>query len=196
MIGSSRAAIAQWLHSVSSGRALLWLLMAVAAIFYSAFLGAFNQSPVEIGLVVAGLAGLVVLILTGQGEQPPRWTFVVAAALCVLGPVVSTSTNFTGWFLFGMGSVVVIGRPQAPYLLGALGWGTGAILMVALQVGRNPNTATLLWNSVAVIGVLLLAITRRQGTIRRRQEAELVERSRQLEQRSLELIEQTERTPP
>lgn len=193
-VPGARAAIVQRLSSGNTTGVLLRLLMAVAASWYTVVLGAFRQSPAEVVLVAVGLAGLFALVLAAWTDDPPRWSFPVAALLCVIGAVVAATTNFTGWFLFGMGCVVVVGRPQSPYLLSALGWGAGAVTMVALQVRNQPNPETLLWNSVAVVGVLLLGITRRQAAIRRQQQAQLIERSRQLEQRSLELIEQTERT--
>ena len=190
-----RAAIVQRLTSSgNTGGVLLRLLMTVAATWYSVTLGAFNHSPVETVLAVIGVLGLFGLVLAPWTESAPRWSYLLAAALCVIGALVSASTNFTGWFLFGMGCVVVIGRPQSPYLLAASGWGVGAVLLVALQVRQEPATETLLWNSVAVVGLLLLGITRRQAEIRRQQQTELVQRSRELERRSLQLIEQTDRT--
>lgn len=193
-VPGGRVAIVQRLSSGNTTGVLLRLLMAVAASWYSVVLGAFGHSAVEVVLVAVGLVGLFALVLAAWTDDPPRWSFPVAAVLCVIGATVAATTNFTGWFLFGMGCVVVVGRPQSPYLLAALGWGAGAVTMVALQVRNQPTTETLLWNSVAVVGVLLLGITRRQAAIRRQQQAQLIERSRQLEQRSLELIEQTERT--
>ena len=173
------------------------LLMAIVVTWYSIYsglLGAFSHSPVESTLVVIGLLGVYALILAAWSDNPPRWSFPIAAVVCVLGAVISASTNFTGWFLFGIGCVVLVGRPQSPLPLAALGWGAGALIMVGLQVHQDPQIAVLLWNSVGVVGVLLLGITRRQSAIRRQQQTQLIERSRQLEQRSLELIEQTERT--
>lgn len=168
--------------------------MVLAAAWYSVALGAFRHSGVESVLVAVGLGGLLAMLLAAWTGDAPRWSFPLAAGMCVVGAVIAASTNFTGWFIFAMSCVVLVGRPQASYLLSAIGWGAGAVIMVALQVHLEPTTDALLWNSVAVLGILLLGITRRQAAIRRQQQAELVERSRQLEQRSLELIEQTNRT--
>jgi signal transduction histidine kinase len=157
-------------------------------------LGVFARSPAETVLAAVGLAGLFALVFAAWTDDAPRWSYPLAAVLCVLGALIAASTNFTGWFIFGIGCVVVVGRPQAPYLLTALGWGVGAVTLVALQVRQEPDIETLIWNSIGVVGVLLLGITRRQAALRRQQQGELVDRSRQLQQRSLELIEQTERT--
>lgn len=196
-VPSVRATAAKWRRSNRLSGVVLRLLMAAAVTWYSVYsglLGALSHSFAESVLVVVALAGVFVLVLVAWSDQPPRWSFPLAALVCILGGMIAASTNFTGWFLFGMGCVVLVGRPQAPLPLTALGWGAGAIVMVALQVRQNPHTAVLVWNSVAVLAVLLLGITRRQAAIRRQQESQLVERSKQLEQRSLELIEQTERT--
>lgn len=171
----------------------LRLLIAAAATWYSGILGVFGHSTAISIAAVVGLACLFAVV-PAWSDNPPRWSFPVAALMCVLGGIVLTSTNFTGWFLFGMGCIVVVGRPKSPPPLAALGWGAGAIATVGLQVHQNPQTDVLLWNSVAVCGILLLGIVRRQSAIRGQQEAQLVERSKLLEQRSLELIEQTERT--
>jgi signal transduction histidine kinase len=193
-VASRTAAIVQRFTGGSTSGVLLRLLLAIVAICYSAVLGAFSQPPAEVVLVVAGFAGLFLMVLAGISEQIPRWYAPVACVVAVLGGVVAASTNFSGWFLFGTAGVVLLGRPQIQPIFAAIGWAAGGITLVALQVYGEPDVETLLWNSVAVVGVLLLGLTRRSAVIRREQQAELVERSRQLEQRSLELIEQTERT--
>lgn len=193
-VPSVRAAVAQRLRSNQIVGVLLRLLMAIAALWYSVILGAFRHSVAESVLVAVAMAAVLALFYSGFADAAPAWSFPLAAVVCVLGAVIAASTNFTGWLLFGIGCVTLVGRPQVPYLLAAVGWGAGAVTMVTLQVRQNPTTAMLIWNSVAVLGVLLLAVTRRQGAIRRLQQAELIARSRELEQRSLELIEQTERT--
>ncbi|GAB3912014.1 hypothetical protein GCM10011575_38140 [Microlunatus endophyticus] len=193
-----RVAIARQLRSNQTSGVLLRLLMAIAAFWYSVVLGAFSHATAETVVVIIAFVGLLGLLYSGfydnVSESTPLWPFPVAAVVCVLGGVIAAPTNFTGWFLFGTGCVILVGRPRAPYLLAAVGWGAGAITLVALQVRAEPTTSVLLWNTAGVLGILLLGITRRQSAIRRQQQAELVERSRQLEQRSLELIKQTEQT--
>ncbi|MFC7624077.1 sensor histidine kinase [Microlunatus sp. GCM10028923] len=146
--------------------------------------------------MIAGIVGLVasagyVLV---ERFAPVRVRVIILAVALFAGAALCYEIAAIAWVLYGFAAFHLIGRPAIPLRAAVPLVTLAGVVIVAEAALPGPDQREPLWTAGLVIMVGVLGYSRRQRILRRRQERELVERSRQLEERSLEVLAQTERT--
>jgi signal transduction histidine kinase len=154
-------------------------------------LGGFAKSVPTMIAAVIGIAAMLAVVVT---DRWPASTFriVVLAAMLFAGAILGFELAPIGWALFAAAAFNLIGKPEIRLRIAVvLVAAAGVVFVVATALAATDDREPI-WMSLVVVGLGALGYSRRQRRLRRRQEEELVERSRELEERSLEVIAQTE----
>lgn len=144
-------------------------------------------------VVVTVLSSFAVIALRTLGRD--RYATGAAAVMVVLGA--AAAPVIAGGYYYFLGVVVLLTWGRLPVRVAvAVSAAAGALLLalVARDGVVGENLQILLAYAAGVLAAILFGVNRHQTHGRRRQERELVIRSRELEQRSAELIAQTELT--
>lgn len=156
--------------------------------------GAFAQGAAAAVLVVATMLGsaAVIALRTLGRDGAATWAAVV---MLVLGAVITPVIG--GGYYYFLGVVVLLTWGRLAVRAAVVVAGVAGVLMLALVARAGvggENLGILLAYAAGVLAAILFGVNRHQTHERRRQERELIARSRELEQRSAELIAQTELT--
>ncbi|SDS08552.1 ATP-binding protein [Microlunatus soli] len=173
--------------------ALLRFVAAVAIAYYIVVSGGFARSAwTGVACAVAIVATMASVALTWA---PARnlWSLIIRITMVVSGGLVTALIGVPGWIVLGVGAVNIIGIVGIDLWIGVLAVAAGGVPIVVGAVLSRDNLEQVLLTLCSVVGIGVVGYSRRLTRVRRAQEQALVERSRQLEQRSLEVIEQTER---
>lgn len=183
-------AVSRWEEPLGT----LFRLALVIAVGYAfvAFDGPLRSAPT----VIAGIVGLLALAAFSLGERvlPLPARVIITAVALLAGAALCYEVPGVGWVLYGLATLNLLGKPEIP-LRAAIPLVAAAGVIIIVEAARyGPDQREPLWTTGLVIMVGVIGYSRRQRQLRRQQEQELIERSRQLEERSLEVLAQTERT--
>lgn len=177
----------------------LRVLGAAALAFLALQNGALTHGVAATLLVVLTVLSsfAVIALRTLRRDRDATWA---AAVMVVLGA--AATPVIAGGYYYFLGVVVLLTWGRLTLRAGITVAAVGGVLLLALVardgVGANglggESLGVLLAYAAGVLAAILFGVNRHQTHERRRQERELVIRSRELEQRSAELIAQTELT--
>lgn len=154
-------------------------------------LGGFTKSVPTMIAAVTGIAATIAVVLTDR-RPGSRFRIVVLAAMLFAGAVLCYELAPIGWALFAAAAFNLIGKPEVRLRIAVVLVAAAGVVFVAATALAATDHREPIWMALVVVGLGALGYSRRQRRLRRQQEEELVERSRQLEERSLEVIAQTE----
>ncbi len=165
--------------------------VALIAIGYGVVaLGGLAKSVPTMIAAVTGIAAMIAVVVTDR-RPPGTFRIIVLAAMLFAGAVLCFEVAPVGWALFAAAAFNLIGKPEISLRIAVPLIAAAGVFVVATALAATDPREPF-WMSVVVVGLGALGYSRRQRRLRRQQEQELVERSRQLEERSLEVIAQTE----
>ena len=166
--------------------------VALIAIGYGVVaLGGFTKSVPTMIAAVLGIATMIALVVTDRRPASTQ-RIVVLGAMLFAGAILCFELAPVGWALFAAAAFNLIGKPEIRLRTAVVLVATAGIVFVVATALAATDDREPIWMSLVVIGLGALGYSRRQRRLRRQQEEELVERSRELEERSLEVIAQTE----
>lgn len=164
-----------------------------AALGYGIILsGGFNHGLITSVLAAVGI-GLLMASPFLRWVPDPRIALALLISMAIVGALLNFQTSFAGWLLLVVAALGLLGEPQVDQRIG---------IVVMVVAGLINGTAGLVtgqgWSPVVIglagtTGVGVGAYSRRVNRQRRASEQALVQRSKELEQRSLQLIDQTEK---
>jgi len=173
---------------------LLWRTLIRAALGYGIILsGGFDHGPITGTLAAVGITLLLASPFL-RWLPEPRIAVTILIAMAIIGALLNFQTSYAGWLLLIVAVLGLLGEPQVDQRIGI-----AVIVVVGLINGIAGWSAGHGWTPVladlaGTAGVGVGAYSRRVNRERRASEQALVLRSKELEQRSLQLIDQTEKT--
>lgn len=117
----------------------------------------------------------------------------VTTAMMVLGAATAPYLNFVPLFLVVSGGIILVGQPRLRLRTAVLLTAAAGLVLVLSSYVATRSWLTVLASLLGAVVIALIGANRRQSRQREAQDRELVTRSIELQQRSSDLIEQTER---
>ena len=122
------------------------------------------------------------------------WPISLAVLVMLCGAAVAPYLQFLPLYLVVIGGIILVGQPQLPLRVSIpLATVPGLVLILGSDLATR-SWQTVLASLLGYVVIALIGTNRRQARQRERQNGELVTRSLELEQRSRDLIAQTEKT--
>lgn len=172
---------------------LLRFVAAIAISYYIVASGGFAHTAwTSVTSAVAIVATMVSVVFSWINVLGfPALT--VRILMVLAGGLLTAQVGTPGWVVFGVGAVNILGVLSFELWTGALAVAVGGIPIIVGAALEKQGIESVVFTLCSVLGIGVVGYSRRLIRVRRLQDKALVERSRQLEQRSLEVIEQTER---
>ena len=155
--------------------------------------GAYRFGPVvAVTSTVTILAPFAVIVFRAADRE--RWATWAAVAM-ILGGAIITPYVGSGYFFCGVVVLIAWGRLATRVSVGvSVAAGVLMLALVGLRTAAADAPVLVLGYAAGVLAAVLFGVNRHQLRQRQAQERALIARSRELQQRSTELIAQTELT--
>jgi signal transduction histidine kinase len=181
-----------WDRNATRLRLLLRLIGITAGGYVLVSAGVFRAAAWVTVLTMLALGAMYALALLRR-RPFERLAIALTTAMMVLGAVTAPYLNFVPLFLVVSGGIILVGQPRLRLRTAVVLTAAAALVLVVASYVATHSWLTVLASLLGAVVIALIGANRRQSRQREAQDRELVTRSIELQQRSSDLIAQTER---